>query len=71
MSDVQQWLKEGMMVNVQFYQGKAVGIEVPTFVELEVVETEPGVRVIPPKEAQNLLSWKLELLCRFLVHNGR
>jgi len=53
------------MVNVQFYQGKAVGIEVPTFVELEVVETEPGVRVIPPKEAQNLLSWKLELLCRF------
>jgi len=44
MSDVQQWLKEGMMVNVQFYQGKAVGIEVPTFVELEVVETEPGVR---------------------------
>lgn len=44
MTDVQQWLKEGMMVNVQFYQGKAVGIEVPTFVELEVVETEPGVR---------------------------
>jgi len=22
MSDVQQWLKEGMMVNVQFYQEK-------------------------------------------------
>ncbi|NPV88688.1 elongation factor P [Coprothermobacteraceae bacterium] len=42
--DVRLWLKEGMTVNVQFYQGKAVGVEVPTFVELAVVETEPGVR---------------------------
>jgi len=25
-----------------FYKGRAIGVELPTYVELEVVETEPG-----------------------------
>jgi elongation factor P len=29
---------------VSFHDGKAVGIELPTAVEMTVVETEPGIR---------------------------
>ncbi len=38
------YLKDNMNVLVQFYEGKAIGVELPTYVELAVVETEPGVR---------------------------
>jgi elongation factor P len=33
-----------MVVTVKFYKGEAFSVEPPTFVELEVVETEPGFR---------------------------
>jgi elongation factor P len=29
---------------MEFYDGKPVGVELPNFVELTVVETEPGLR---------------------------
>ncbi len=38
------FLKENMTVYVQFYQGRAIGVDLPTFVELEVVETDPGLK---------------------------
>jgi elongation factor P len=38
------YLKENMRVQVVFYEGKIVGIELPTFVELKVVQTEPGFK---------------------------
>ena len=33
-----------MMVRLLIYKGTVFGIEPPTFVELEVTETEPGVK---------------------------
>jgi len=39
-----KYLKENMEVDVSFIKSKIIGIEVPIFVELEVVETEPGIR---------------------------
>lgn len=39
-----KWLKDGVAIKISYYQGKAVGVEVPTFVELRVAQTEPGVR---------------------------
>lgn len=39
-----QFLKENMEVKVMFYEGQAIGIELPTFVELKVTETEPGFK---------------------------
>lgn len=42
LGDGVEYLKENMNVQILFYNGKAIGIELPTFVELAVVETEPG-----------------------------
>ncbi len=39
-----QFLKEGMEVNVAFESDAAILAEPPTFVELEVTYTEPGVK---------------------------
>ena len=33
-----------MVIGIQFYQGEAIGVDLPTAVELEVVETDPGVK---------------------------
>ena len=38
------FLKEGAKVTVLTHNNEAIGVELPIFVELEVVETEPGVR---------------------------
>ena len=38
------FLKENMLVQIQSYQGEIIGISLPNTVELQVVETEPGVR---------------------------
>jgi elongation factor P len=39
-----KYLKDGMEVVVLDHDGTIIGAEVPFFVELEVVETDPGVR---------------------------
>lgn len=38
------FLKDGMVVEVQFYQGTPIGVDLPPHVELKVVETDPGFR---------------------------
>ncbi len=38
------FLKENLEVKVLLYKGSPIGIELPKAVELEVVETEPGVK---------------------------
>ncbi|MDK2836326.1 MAG: elongation factor [Thermosediminibacterales bacterium] len=43
-ADSIKFLKENMQVTVMFYDGNAIGIELPNFVELEVIETEPGFK---------------------------
>lgn len=39
-----QFLKENMEVHIQSYQGEVLGVELPNTVELEVAETEPGIK---------------------------
>ncbi len=39
-----KFLKENIEVTFQVYEGKIVGVELPTFVELEVKKAAPGVR---------------------------
>ncbi|MDD4337457.1 MAG: elongation factor P, partial [Firmicutes bacterium] len=41
LADAIQYLKENMVIGVQFYEGAPIGIELPNFVELEIVETDP------------------------------
>lgn len=40
----EKYLKENMDVQVALYQGKFLGLDLPNTVELEVVETEPGIK---------------------------
>lgn len=44
LAEGKDYLKDGMEVQVMLYQGKVLGVELPTSVELEVVETEPGIK---------------------------
>lgn len=38
------YLKENLVIKALFHNGKPIGIEFPNFVELKVIQTEPGVR---------------------------
>jgi elongation factor P len=38
------FLKENIQVRIVFHNGKPIGVELPFFVELTIVKTEPGVR---------------------------
>lgn len=42
--DDKKFLKEQMDVIVKMYDGKAIAIELPAFVELKVIDTPPNVR---------------------------
>lgn len=39
-----QWTKDGVTIEVQVYKGRPIGIELPIFVELAIVRTDPGIR---------------------------
>lgn len=43
-SDIMQWLKEDLVYEVIFYKGSPITVEPPTFMELVITETSPGVR---------------------------
>ncbi|MDI3279789.1 MAG: elongation factor P [Bacillota bacterium] len=44
LGEAKKFLKENMTILVQFYEGQPIGVELPTAVELKVVETDPGLR---------------------------
>jgi elongation factor P len=41
LGDAGNWLVENMVILAEFYEGSAMGVELPSSLELEVVETEP------------------------------
>jgi len=42
--DALNFITENMNVNIQFYKGEAFSVEPPNFVELNIVECEPGIQ---------------------------
>ncbi|NLB52827.1 MAG: elongation factor P [Syntrophomonadaceae bacterium] len=44
MGDGAKWLLENMNIEILLFQGNIIGIELPNFVEMKVIETEPGVK---------------------------
>jgi elongation factor P len=44
LGDATQYLIPQLMVTVEFYEGKAMSVELPATVDLTVVETEPGMK---------------------------
>ena len=44
LGDATNFLIPNLMVEIEFYEGKPMGIELPPTVDLTVVETEPGLK---------------------------
>ena len=44
LGDAVDYLVSNLEINVSFFDGAAVGIELPAIIELTVVETEPGIK---------------------------
>lgn len=44
LGNAKQFLKENMTIGVMFFQNNVIGVDLPNAVELEVVETDPGIR---------------------------
>ncbi|XP_075264878.1 elongation factor P-like, partial [Convolutriloba macropyga] len=41
---ISKYLKEGMTVNIVSWEGKTISVDLPNQVDLEVAETDPGVK---------------------------
>jgi elongation factor P len=44
LGDSVDYLIPQLKVNIEFYEGKAISVELPPTVDLKVVETEPGLK---------------------------
>ncbi len=44
LGDAVDYLTANMEIHIEFFDGKAVGVELPQTVDLKVVETEPGIK---------------------------
>jgi elongation factor P len=44
LGDAVNYLKDGMVIQVQFYEEEPVDVEAPITVDLQIVETDPGFR---------------------------
>ncbi|MBI4682853.1 MAG: elongation factor P [Nitrospirae bacterium] len=44
LGDARKFLKENMAVKILFYSGSPIAVEVPMFVELAIVKTDPGFK---------------------------
>ena len=44
LGDGVKYLKDNMNIGVMTFQGKTIGVDLPNFVELKVVETPPGIK---------------------------
>lgn len=42
--EVKDWLMDDQLYDLVFYKGEVVTVDPPTFLEMEIVETAPGVR---------------------------
>ena len=42
--DERRFIKDGQEIDVDFYEGEIIGVDLPTFVELSVAHTEPGIK---------------------------
>jgi elongation factor P len=43
LGEAAQWLVPNMVILAEFHEGNAIGVELPSSLELEVVETEPAM----------------------------
>ena len=44
LGDNAQWMQPGMKITAEYYDGRPIGIELPQFLVLEVVDTAPVMK---------------------------
>jgi elongation factor P len=44
LGDAVDYLTSNMQIQIEFFDGKAVGVELPQTVDLKIIETEPGIK---------------------------
>ncbi len=44
LGDQSRWLQEGMSCDILFYEGRAINVELPNFIELPITYAEPAVK---------------------------
>ena len=44
LGDAAQWLTPGLKIQVEFYEGTPIGIDLPPSLELTVTQTEPSLK---------------------------
>lgn len=42
--EAKEYLQEGIILTILFYNGRAISLDLPNFVNLKVVETDPGLK---------------------------
>jgi elongation factor P len=42
--EAKNYLTENLEVTISFFEGKAIAVEVPNFIEMQIVKCDPGVR---------------------------
>ena len=70
--DALNYIKEEMEVEVHFYKGAAYNVDPPNFVELTIVECEPGVQGDTSKAGNKpaKLETGLQVLVPLFINNG-
>ena len=70
--DALNFIKEEMMVVIQFYKGEAFSVTPPNFVDLLIVEAEPGIQGDTSKAGNKpaKLETGLEILIPLFVNQG-
>ena len=69
MGDALNYLEEGMTVDVVFYEGRAISVELPTIVVREITYTEPAVKgdtsgkVLKPAKTNTGMEINVPLFC--------
>src|SRR5690606_4079841 len=69
MGDALDYLEEGMTVEVVFYEGRAISVELPTIVVREISYTEPAVKgdtsgkVLKPAKTSTGMQISVPLFC--------
>lgn len=52
LADSKNFIKEGLEIDIDFYEGEIIGITLPEKIEYEVIETEPAVKGNTTNNAQ-------------------
>ena len=71
LGDAKNFLKEGLTMNVSFYKGKAIGVDMPNFVDMTVKKTEPGMKGDTAQNATKPAELETGTCSRYRFSRGR